>query len=105
MNLFNNPMVDEIRKTMSPEDLEKYKKLGESMYANIDYEKAAVSNMPPEMEDFLVYITSMLKSGLHPSMFSDDEKKFMNEIVGEKWYENYGYVKEDLDDIVTVKFE
>jgi len=105
MNLFNNPMVDEIRKSMSPEDLEKYKKLGESMYANIDYEKAAVSNMPPEMEDFLVYITSALKSGLHPSMFSDEEKKFMNEIVGEKWYENYGYVKEDLDDIVTVKFQ
>ena len=104
-NLFNNPMINAAREAMSSEDLEKYRKLGESMYANIDFEKAAVNNIPPEMEDFLVYINSALKSGLHPSMLLSDEKKFMNEIVGEKWYEKYGYIKEDLDDIVTVKFE
>ena len=104
-DLFNNPMINAVRESMSAEDLEKYKRIGESMYANIDYEKAAVSNMPPEMEDYLVYINGAIKSGLHPSMLSTDEKKFMNEIVGEKWYEDYGYTKEDLDDIVTVKFE
>jgi hypothetical protein len=105
MSLFNNPMINAAKESMSEKDLEKYRKLGESMYANIDFEKAAVNNIPPDMEDFLVYISSAIKSGLHPSMLSHDEKKFMNEIVGEKWYENYGYVKEDLENIVTIKFE
>ena len=48
-------------------------------------------------------IESMLKSGLHPSMLSDEEKFILKDILGDKWYEKYGYVKEDLHDIVTLK--
>ena len=104
-NLFNNPMVDAARKSMSPEDLANYQRIGEEFYKNIDFEKCEVNNIPPVMLASFNYIDSMIKSGYHPSMMDDDEKNLMNEILGEKWYEKYGYVEGDLIDIVTIKFE
>lgn len=110
--LWDNQMINMARQNMPTEELEKYKKLGESMYADIDFPTSKVinnneidNNLPEHMVDAVIYLQEAIKSGLHPSMLSTDEKKFMNEIVGEKWYEDYGYTNEDLDDIVTVKFE
>ena len=33
----------------------------------------------------------------------DNEKALLADAYGETWYENWGYVKEDLDDIVTLE--
>jgi hypothetical protein len=35
-------------------------------------------------------------------MLNKDEKFLLSEGFGKTWYEKYGYVKEDLDEIVTV---
>jgi len=37
-----------------------------------------------------------LKSGLHPSMLDENEKILLKEALGDKWYEKYGYVEQDL---------
>jgi hypothetical protein len=50
------------------------------------------------------YISEQLKSGLHPSMMEDDEKRLMEELFGKEWYTKWGYVEGDLTDIVTVVY-
>ena len=102
-DIFNNPMIQAAKKALPKEEKERYAKLGEELFKNIDFEKCSVNNIPPMMEESLLYIESMLKSGLHPSMLSDEEKFILKDILGDKWYEKYGYVKEDLHDIVTLK--
>ena len=104
-NLFNNPMVNAAKKSMTSEDIANYQKLGEEFYKNIDFEKCEVNNLPPLMHESFIYIDSMIKSGYHPSMMEVDEKNLMKEVLGENWYEKYGYVEGDLNDIVTLKFE
>jgi hypothetical protein len=107
--LWNNPMINNARKHMSPEDLEKYKMMGESMYGDIDFPTSKIItennnslNLPEHMVDALMYIIETIKSGLHPSMLEENEIKLLEEAYGNKWYEQFGYVKEDLTDIVTL---
>lgn len=102
--LFDNPMVRDARKSLSQKDIERYQYLGEEMYKNIDFEKASVNNIPPPMADALVYIEDMLNTGCHPSVLDQDEKNILSEIYGDEWYKLFGYVRDDLDDIVTLKF-
>jgi hypothetical protein len=88
---------------MSPQDIEKYKKYGENMYGSVDYEATQVDKMMNSpVDDSIFYIIEGIKSGLHPSMLEDDEKDLLLKIKGDEWWKEYGYVKEDLDDIVTL---
>ena len=104
--LFNNPMVTSAKKAMTQKDLDRYKRLGESMYTDIDFKSSTITNnIPQPMIDGAIYIESMLKSGLHPSILDDDEKNVMTEVYGDEWYKKYGYVKEYLTDIVTLTFK
>lgn len=103
--LFDNPMVQQAKKSLSQKDIERYQYLGEELYKNIDFEKASVNNIPPPIQNALAYIENMINSGLHPSVLEEDEKNILKEIYGEEWYKNFGYIKEDLDDIVTIKME
>ena len=107
-SLWDNDMVKNALKSMSPKDLQHYKKLGESLYKDLDFQTSKVendANLPPFMTDALAYVVETLKSGLHPSMLNENEKFLLQEGFGSKWYENYGYVKEDLNEIVTIKKE
>jgi hypothetical protein len=102
-SLFNNPMVESALKSMSPEELQRYKEIGEKMYGTIDFEDSKIlNNVPPPMYEAGAYISEQLKSGLHPSMMEDDEKRLMEELFGKEWYTQWGYVEGDLTDIVTV---
>lgn len=102
-SLFNNPMVESALKSMSPEELQRYKEIGERMYGTIDFEDSKIlNNVPPPMYEAGAYISEQLKSGLHPSMMDDDEKRLMEELFGKEWYTLWGYVEGDLTDIVTV---
>ena len=104
-NLFNNPMVASAKKAMTKKDLDNYQKLGESMYKDINFENSSVNNLPQPMVDAAIYVESMLKSGMHPSLLDDNDKNAMLEVYGEEWYKKYGYVKEYLTEIVTLKIE
>ena len=98
-DLFNNPMINAAKRSMAPEEIERLKKLGESMYENIDFENNEVNNMPPPMVEALAYVCESLKSGLHPSYLEENEIALLKEGFGEKWYERWNYTEEDLKKI------
>lgn len=108
-SLWDNDMVRNATQAMSKTDLSKYAKLGESFYKDVDYETSSIVDnnniIPPFMKNAVKYIEESLKSGLHPSMMTKEEKELMTSIHGNKWYENYGYVEGDLTDFVTLKKE
>jgi hypothetical protein len=105
-SLWNNEMVNSALKSMSPADLEHYKKLGESLYKDLNFETSNIEskeNLPPFLADSLAYIVESIKSGLHPSMLNEDEKKVLQEVYGKEWYKKWNYTADDLNEIVTIR--
>ena len=92
--LFNNEMIQKARESMTPEQIEEYKKKGQEFFANVDFEDKNGNTVPP-VESAGAYISEGLKSGMHPSYLDDDEKKVMEEIYGKEWYKKWGW--ESLD--------
>ena len=102
-NLFTNPMIESALKALSPEELSRYRALGEDLYGTVDFEQNKIlNNTPAPMYEAGAYLREQLKSGLHPSMMDDDEKRLMEELFGKEWYKEWGYVEGDLTDIVTL---
>jgi hypothetical protein len=105
-SLFNSEFAKSAIASLSDEDKRKYKKIGEELYGNINFEDSEVlNNIPPPMEEALAYIKEQLKAGLHPSALEENEKVFLEDAYGEKWYEDWGYTKEDLTEIKTLKIK
>lgn len=104
--LWDNAMTRSAMKSMSPEELQRYKEIGEAMYGGMDFEGSKVlNNVPVPMEEAVAYVEESLKSGLHPSMLEENELALLNDVRGELWYKMWGYSEEDLKEIVTVKKE
>lgn len=110
-DLFDNPMVTAALKAMSPEDIEKYKKIGESLYGSINFPTAGSENSssgPPDINDAmneaLEYIEESIKAGLHPTMLEDNEIAILVDKYGYNWFEKFGYVEQDLIEISTVQW-
>ena len=104
-SLWNNEMVQNAKKHLSAEDIQKYKEIGESMYKNIDYTTSNIHNAPSMLDDAVAYITESIKSGLHVSYTTKEERNILETYYGKEWYLKFNYKKEDLDDIVTLKKE
>ena len=88
--LYNNDMIRKAKESMTPEQLENYKKKGESFFADVNFEEKNGNEIPP-VESSCAYITEGLKSGLHPSYLQEDEQNVMVEIYGKEWYKKWGY--------------
>lgn len=105
-SLWNNSMITSALNSMSHDELEHYKKIGESMFGEINFETSSVTdknNVPLFLTDAASYICESLKSGLHPSMMTENEKFIMENVFGKEWYTKYDYVEGDLTDVVTLK--
>jgi hypothetical protein len=99
-NLFDNSMIRSAMKGMSPEQLENYKKIGEEMYGNVDFvDSKIVNSLPLPMSEAVAYVIQGLKSGLHPKDMDPNEILLLNSNIGEKWYEEFGYTKDDIPNI------
>jgi hypothetical protein len=94
-DLFNNPTIDAVREAMSEEDKKRYKILGEEMF-KVDFSNSDPTKMV-ESEEPLVYTIESIKSGQHPSTLTGDEKEFLSSYIGPEWYKKFGFEKEDLD--------
>jgi hypothetical protein len=92
-DLFSNPMIEAAKKNMTLAELNRYKVLGEEMFA-VDYEN--ILECENSLENFKIQIENCVKSGLHISYLTPDEKKFMFDYVGPTWFENYGFTALDL---------
>ena len=97
MDLFNNPMIDNALKALSPEDVNNYQKIGEYMFGHVDFEtsKHYTPNQPPTAE-IIGYIEEGLKSGLHPKELNEEELKLLVDTYGEEWYKKYDYTREEV---------
>jgi hypothetical protein len=105
-DLFENPMTRAAIAALSEEDKERYRILGEHMFGSINFEDGqSLNNMPPPMAEAVAYVETQIRSGLHISMLEDNEKALLEDAYGDHWYERFNYIKEDLDDIVTLEFK
>ena len=119
MDLFSNPMVNNALKAMTPEQLEGYKKMGEQLYGNINFEDSKiVNNMLVPAEEAVAYVEEGIKSGLLPEDLDENEVILLTNTYGEKWYLRYGFkqeevpepglslgVKENLEKLIKAKIE
>jgi hypothetical protein len=118
-DLFNNPMVNKALKSLSPQQIEDYRKIGEQMYGNIDFTDSKILNqMSPPIEEAVAYVEEGIKSGLLPVDLTEDEVALLSTTYGEKWYEKYGFkehevpeqglslkMKNDIEDAIKFKID
>ncbi len=101
MSLFDNPMIERAKQALSEEDKKRYAAIGERMFANVDF-TAENYDLAGSIQNAADYVAEAICAGQHPSTLDDDEIVVMEETRGSAWYENFGYVKEDLAEIVTI---
>jgi hypothetical protein len=100
-SLFNNPMIDSALKGMTPEQLYRYKELGENMYNSVRFEDSELlTNLPPPIAESAAYVVEGLKSGLHPTDLDTNELAVMNTAYGKTWYEQFGFTEDDIPVVV-----
>jgi hypothetical protein len=105
-DLFDNPMTRSAMAALSEEDKVKYKIIGDHLYGRINFENGqTLNNMPPPMAEAVAYVETSLMSGMHPSMLEENEKALLKDNYGDEWYKRWGYVQEDLNDIVTLTLD
>ena len=97
-DLFNDPTLKKARDSLSKEDQEKYKKMGEYLFENINFaDNTMDSDFKPPIEDACAYIIQGIQSGLHPSYLDDNEKELLKQNYGDDWYKKWGYTAKDLE--------
>lgn len=105
MSLFNNPMVKNAEKSMTDEQKNHYKKLGEDMYNHVDFEKSEIlSNNDNSLKESAKYIYLQIRSGLHPSYLEENEKDIMSDVYGKGWFRDFGYNDKDLTEVDTYNY-
>jgi hypothetical protein len=119
MDIWNNPLVNNALKALTPEQIVEYRKIGEHMYGNINFEDSKILNqMDPPMAESVAYVEEGIKSGLLPGDLSEDEVILLCNAYGEKWYEKYGFreheipevglslqMKKDIDEAIVSKID
>ena len=101
-SLWDNPMVNAARAAMSPEQIAEYEKQGEYMFSHNFEMTQSLTTMPESSLEALSYIRESLKSGQHPSTLEQSEKDLLLDAHGDGWLAEFGYMKEDLNTIVTL---
>jgi hypothetical protein len=99
-DLFDNPMVRSAMAALSDEDKQKYKTIGDHLYGRINFDTG--QSFEPPIAEAVAYIETSLQSGMHPSMLEENDHALLKEQYGEEWYKQWGYVKEDLTEMVTL---
>lgn len=98
MDIFNNPMVQQAMKAMTPEQKEEYKRIGEYMFSDAFkmQEDKIVTQAESQIEEAFRYVNTALMSGLNPSELSQMEIQVLHDIYGEKWYEKYDLTEDEV---------
>lgn len=99
-DLFEGNLAQTALASLTPEQKENYKKIGEHMFGNTDFESEN-PHLDSVFEQVSFQVKAQLNSGLHPSMLLENEQEIMKEVYGEKWFEKWGYTSDDLKEVVT----
>lgn len=95
--LFDNPVFTEMKNSLPEEEQKKYEKYGKYMYEEMD--QITDNGEMKAIIDTVSQIRLMVESGMHPSFLDKEEKEFLKNYLGEKWYESFGYLENDLNRI------
>jgi hypothetical protein len=99
--LFGEKRLQEIAASLSEEDKKRYAKIGEEMYNSINFEDInSQGNLATQNADEIEMenaseIKIMLRSGMHISYLTRQEKDIMKNVFGNKWYEEFGFLETD----------
>ena len=97
MDIWNNPMINNAIKALTPEQIKEYQQIGEYMYGKINFEDNKIINkMDPPIQESVAYIEEGLKAGLMPLDLTEDEVVVLTKAYGETWYERYGFNKNEV---------
>lgn len=95
--LFNNPYVQKAIKDMDSKQREHYRKIGEALYGNVNFEDCKnINNLPPPTRETVDYLKTTLRSGFHPRYLNQTEIEVLFGHCGDKWWEEFGYKFEDI---------
>ena len=97
-DLFNNPFFENAKKSLTEEQKEEYKKIGEYMYNTEIYKVESVGPkiQAPKEEDIALYAIQCLKSGADPKDLTDEEIRSLTKVHGEKWYEQFDFSQDEI---------
>ena len=99
-DLFNNSLVKNALASMTSEQIENYKKIGESLYSSCNFkDNELINNLPPPLAESIAYIEEGIKAGLLPSDLSENEIIALESAYGKEWYVKYGYNVEDIPEV------
>ena len=104
--LFNNPIFENAKNSLTEEQKDAYKKMGEYMYNQDIYRKAETevkSNITAE--EILLYAVQALKSGINPKDLTEREVQALTDTYGKYWYEKFDLTKEDVPELTISKTE
>lgn len=98
MDLFDNPMVSQARKGLTPDQLDDYKRMGEYMYNNTDYSTLTVGSKVEEPGDaeLVAYASEALKAGGDPFDLTEKELSALIDAYGETWYIKFSLEKHEV---------
>lgn len=98
MDLFSNPMVESAKNALTDEQKQDYKKIGEYMYNNQNYNIVEQGSQikDAQVEDILVYAITALRSGGDPHDLSQKELQELENYYGEKWYEQFNLEESEV---------
>lgn len=98
MDLFSNPMINNAVKALTPEQLNDYKKLGQSIYGNVNFvDSKIIGEYNKDIDvDSVAYIEEGLKAGILPEDLEESEIQLLNDAYGNKWYEKYGFSRDEV---------
>ena len=91
LSLWNDPRWSRVKQSLSKEQLEQYKTIGEQMNGSIDFTNGKSNEIPiPEpAKDSIAYILVGLRSGLEIDDLDEEETKAMDTFVGKDWKEKW----------------
>lgn len=98
MDLFNNPMVDSAKRALNDEQKEEYKRIGNYMYNNQNYNTIETGSQVKvaDSTELLFYASQALKSGGDPYDLTQPELQALSQFYGNKWYEKFGFTQEEV---------
>lgn len=104
-DVFNNPMIENAKKMLTPEQIEEYKKIGEYMYSNDTLKEIENKSFDKVNNDeyILRYASEALNSGLSPLDLTQTELETLKKIYGDNWYQRFGLTIEDIRNDIEIK--
>lgn len=86
----NPHLYNQMKDSISDEDKERYRQMGEEMYNTVDFSANEILNNPDNpIEESAAYIHEALKSGMHVDYLTEEECNVMKEAFGESWRDRY----------------